>query len=78
MEGLYYGFEAIDEFAFPIAEYLELLRSLLKHLEEVLGRVAVLKVLGERLCSKIYSCLFGIFTQSGIEQGLKVGRGCRC
>ena len=78
MKGLYYGFEAIDEFAIPIAKCLELLRSLLKHLEEVIGRLTVLKVLCEGLCSKVDSCLFGIFTQGGIEKGLKFGRGCRC
>ena len=57
---------------------LELLGSLLKYVEEVISRVTVLKVLGEGLCSKIYACLFGVVTQSGIEKGLKVGRGCGC
>ena len=57
---------------------LELLGSLLKHVEEVVSGVTVLKVLGEGLCSKIYACLFGIVRQRGIEKGLKVGRGCGC
>jgi len=78
MKGLYYGFHAIDWFAIAIAIYLELLRSLLEHVEEVVSRVTVLKVLGEGLCSKVYACLFGIVTQSGIEKGMEVGRGCGC
>ena len=70
MEGLYYGFEAIDQFVIPIAICLEFLRSLPKRIEEVVGRVTVLKVLSEGLCSNVYTCLFGIVRQSGIEKGL--------
>jgi hypothetical protein len=65
MKGLYYRFEAIEQFAIRITICLEPLRSLLKHVEEVVGRMTVLKVLSEGLCSKVYACLFGIETQSG-------------
>ena len=62
MKGLYYRFEAFEQFAIHITICLEPLRSVLKHVEEVVGGVTVLKVLSEGLRSKVYACLFGIAT----------------
>ncbi len=62
MKDLYYWFKAIDQFTITIAICLELVCFILKHVEEVIGREAELKVLGEGICSEIDSCLFGIVT----------------
>jgi len=62
MKDLNYRLKAIDQFAIPIAICLELVCFILKHVEEVVGRAAVLKVLGAGMYSEIYSCLFGIVT----------------
>jgi len=62
MKDMHYRLKAIDQFAIPIAIFLELDCFVLKHVEEVVGRAAVLKVLGAGMCSEIYSCLFGIVT----------------
>ncbi len=60
MKNLYYWFKAVDQFAITIPICLELLCSVLKQVEEGIRRVAVLKVLGDGIRSKVYSCLFGI------------------
>jgi len=62
MKDLNYWLKAIDQLAIPIAIFLELDCFVLKHVEEVVGRAAVLKVLGGGMCSEIYFCLFGIVT----------------
>jgi hypothetical protein len=62
MKDLNYWLKEIDQFAIPIAIFLELDCFVLKHVEEVVGRAAVLKVLGGGMCSEIYSCFFGIVT----------------
>ena len=46
MEDLYYGLKAIDQFTIPIAICLELLGLVLKHVEEVVSRLTVLKISG--------------------------------
>ena len=60
MKNLYYWFKAVDQLAIAIPICLELLCSVLKQAEEGIRSVAVLKVLGESIRSKVYSCLFGI------------------
>ena len=74
MKDMYYGFKAIDQFAIPITICLELLGPVLKHVEEVVSRAAVLKILGVGIRGKIYSSLFGIVVQGGIENRLEVRR----
>jgi hypothetical protein len=74
MKDLYYGFKAIDQFAIPIAICLELLGLVLKHVEEVVSRVTVLKISGVGIRDKIDSGLFGIVVQGGVENRLEVRR----
>jgi len=62
MKDLNYWLKGIDQLAIPIAIFLELDCFVLKHVEEVVGRATVLKVLSAGMCSEIYSCLFGIVT----------------
>ena len=74
MEDLYYGLKAIDQFTIPIAICLELLGLVLKHVEEVVSRLTVLKISGVGIRGKIYSGLFGIVVQCGVESRLEVRR----
>jgi len=74
MKDLYHGLKAIDQFVIPIAICLELLGPVLKHVEEVVSRVAGLNILGVGIRGKVYSSLFGIVVQGSVENQLEVGR----
>jgi len=75
MKDLYNWFKTIDQLSISIAIILELLCSVLKEVEDGIGRVAVLECLGGRMGCKVYFCLLGIVRQCGIKNGLEVGRG---
>jgi hypothetical protein len=62
MKDLNYWLKEINQVAIPIAIFLKLDCFVLKHIEEVVGRAAILKVLGAGMYGEIYSCLFGIVT----------------
>ena len=73
MEELDYRAEALDQFAVPFPISLELVFSVLKQLKYSVGRVAILKLFGERLFCEVYPCLVGIVGQSFGDR-LKVRR----
>ena len=74
MEELDYRAKGVDQFAmfFPIS--LELVCSVLKQLKDSIGRVTILKLVGESIFCEVYPCLLGIVGQSFDDQ-LKVRRG---
>ena len=77
MKDLYNWFKTIDQLSISIAIILELLCSVLKEVEDGIGRIAVLERLGGRMCCEVYFCLLGIVGQCGIKNGLEIGGGCR-
>jgi hypothetical protein len=44
-------------------------------MEDIVRGTAVLELVYRRMFGKVYSCLFGIAIQCGIEDRLKVSRG---
>ena len=74
MKNSYDRFKAVDQFAIAVTICLELVCFVLEEVDNRVGRVAVLKYLGRGMSGEVYSCLFKIIGQSGIENGLEVGR----
>jgi hypothetical protein len=77
MEDLYYGFKTVDQLAISIAISLELLCFVSEEIEDGIGGVGILEDSGRGMCSEVYTCLFEIFRQGSIENGLKVRKGVR-
>ena len=75
VKNLYNGFKGLNQFPISIAIRLKLFCSLLKHLEEFVGRLAGLKFMTGGAVDNVYSRLFEIVTQCGVVNRLKVGRG---
>ena len=78
MKDLYYRLETVDQLAIPVAISLKLLCFVIQEGENCLGGAGMLESLGRGISGEVYSCLFGIFGQCGIENGLKIGRGGHC
>jgi len=78
MKDLYYRFETVDQLAIPVTISLKLLCFIFQEGENCLGGAGILESLGRGMYGEVYSCLFGIFGQCGIENGLKIGRGGHC
>ena len=75
MKDLYYRLETVDQLAIPVAISLKLLCFVFQEGENCLGGTGILESLGRGIYGEVYSCLFGIFGQGSIENGLKIGRG---
>ena len=58
-----------------VAEILELLYFFLKELEDSIGGLAILELLGEWILGQVYSSELAIVSQGRIENDFKVGRG---
>ena len=78
MKDLHNWLETVDQTAISVAILLELVCFVLKEIEDIIGRLAVLELLGKRVSGKVYPCLVEIISQGSIENGLKVGRGGHC
>jgi hypothetical protein len=66
--------ETIDQLSISIAIGLELACFLLEDVEDSIGRIAILEGSSDGVCCEVYTGLFGILGQRGVEDGLKVGR----
>jgi hypothetical protein len=78
MKDLYYRLETVDQLAIPVTISLKLLCFVPKDVENCVGGAAILESLSRGMYGEVNSCLFGIFGQCGIENGLKIGRGGHC
>jgi hypothetical protein len=78
MKDLHNWHETVDQAAISVAILLELVCFVLKEIEDIIGRLAVLELLGERVSDKVYPGLVEIVSQGSIEDGLKVGSGGHC
>jgi hypothetical protein len=74
MEELDYRAKAVDQFAMFFSISLELVCSVLKQLKDSIGRITILKLVGERTFCEVYPCPLDIVGQSFDDQ-LKVRRG---
>ena len=75
MKDLYYWLKRVDQLAIPVTISLKLLCFVFQESENCVGGAGILESLGRGMYSEVNSCLFGIFGQCGIENGLKIGRG---
>jgi hypothetical protein len=70
--------ETGDQLAISIAIILELVCLVLKEFKGIIGRSAVLELLGKRVFDKIHASFVKVVSQGSIENALKVERGhCR-
>jgi hypothetical protein len=67
--------ETVDQLSISIAILLELSRFDLKEIEDIIGRLAALKRLGEGTVGEVYPGLSEVVGHCGIENELKVRRG---
>ena len=67
MKDLHYRLKAVDQFTISIPIGLKLLCFVAKDIKNCVGGAAILESLGGGMGGEVYSCLFGIFGQGGIE-----------
>jgi len=67
MKDLHYRLETVDQFTIFILIGLKLFCFVSKDVENCVGGAAILESLDGGMRSEVYSCLFGIFGQGGIE-----------
>jgi hypothetical protein len=75
---LHNWFETVDQAAISVAILLELGCFVLKEIEDIVGRLAGLELLGKRVFGKVYPSLVEVVSQGSVENGLKVARGGHC
>jgi hypothetical protein len=68
MEELDYRAEALDQFVMFFPINLKFVCPVLKQLKYSIGRVTILKLVGERIFCEVYPCLVGILEQSFGDQ----------
>ena len=78
MKDLYYWLETVDQLAISVAISLKLICFVFQEGENCVGGPGILESLCRGMYGEVYSCLFGIFGQGGIENRLKIGRGGHC
>jgi len=71
MNDLHNRFQAVDQLAITLSIVFKLTRLFFEQLKDVVGRVAGLKLVSERVVSRIYSDLQGVVGESCIEDALK-------
>ncbi len=67
MKDLHYRLKTVDQFTIFILIGLKLFCFVSKDVENCVGGAAILESLGGGMGGEVYSCLFGIFGQGGIE-----------
>ena len=77
MKDLHNWFEKVDQLVVSIAIIFELVCFVLKELDDSVGRLAVLELLGRRVFGKVYPSFVEVVSQGSIENKLKVVRRLR-